>query len=333
MNWVECVPNFSEGRDLSVVESIAESMRQIKGAHLLHVDPESDTNRCVMTLIGQPSAIEDALFEGIRVAAELLDLRKHHGSHPRMGVADVVPFVPWVGTDLADCSGSATRLAGRVGRELKLPGWLYGAAARHPENRYLHDIRRGQFEGLEGKFKEKLVDFGPQFPHPSAGALAIGARPVLVAMNCTLDTDDVRLAKNLAARLREFQNVRRSTDGAVSSRNKVGLPGLRAMGWYSSRDGRAQVTMNLTNTNDAPPHLVFEALNRLCALTQNAIVGTELVGLIPEALLLQAGQYFSPSSSDGVAAGIQNLRLGVIHNFEPEERIIERVLVRRGLSG
>lgn len=333
MSWVECVPNFSEGRDLSVVESIASAMRQVNGAHLLHVDPESDTNRCVMTLMGPSSAVEDALFEGIRVASEVLDLRKHHGSHPRMGAADVVPFVPWGDTDISDCAASASRLAARVGGELELPGWLYGAAAVHAENHYLHDIRRGQFEGLEAKFKEKRVDFGPQSPHPSAGAVAIGARPLLVAMNCTLDTDDVRLAKNLAARLREFQNVRRSTDGAVRSRSKVGLPGLRAMGWYSARDGRAQVTMNLTNTNDAPPHLVFEALSRLCALTRNSVLGTELVGMIPERLLVQAGAYFSPSSSDSVAAGIKNLRLGVIHNFVPEERIIERVLAHRGLSG
>jgi glutamate formiminotransferase / formiminotetrahydrofolate cyclodeaminase len=333
MKWMECVPNFSEGRNPAAIEAIAAAMRQVEGAHLLHVDPERDTNRCVMTLMGSPEALEKALFEGIRVATEILDLREHRGSHPRMGVADVVPFVPWLGTDVADCIAVAERVGHRVGEALDLPGWFYGAAARQPENSYLHDIRRGQFEGLSRKLEGKAPDFGPRSAHPSAGAIAVGARPVLVAMNCTLDSDDVRLAKDLAARIREFQHVRRSTDGSVHSRSKVGLPGLRAMGWFSARDSRAQVTMNLTNTQDAPPHRVFEALDRLCALTRTSILGTELVGMIPEALLAEAGQHFSPSSADSVSIGIQKLRLGVLHEFDPEDRIIERVMTQRGLGG
>jgi glutamate formiminotransferase len=330
---MECVPNFSEGRDQEAIEAIAAAMRQVDGAFLLHVDPECDTHRCVMTLMGRAESLEEALFHGIRVAVASLDLRKHKGSHPRMGVADVVPFVPWIGTDLSECVAVAERLSERLGKELGLPGWLYGAAARRPENRYLHDIRRGQFEGLQRKLERKRPDFGPDLAHPSAGAIAVGARPVLVAMNCTLDTDDVRLAKELAARIREFQRVRRTADGAVRSRSKVGLPGLRAMGWFSARDARAQVTMNLTNTRDAPPHLVFEALDRLCILSGTAIVGTELVGMIPENLLAQAGVFFDPSASDKVSAGIQNLRLGVLHEFRANERIVERVMVRLGLGG
>lgn len=329
---MECVPNFSEGRDLAAIEAISEAMRQVDGAHLLHVDPERDTHRCVMTLMGRSESLEEALFQGIRVAVERLDLRKHSGSHPRMGAVDVVPFVPWVGTDLSDCVAAAKRLSERLGAELGLPGWLYGAAARAPENRYLHDIRRGQFEGLQRKFERKPPDFGPRLAHPSAGAVAVGARPVLVAMNCTLDTDDVRLAKDLAARIREFQHVRRASDGAVRSRSKVGLPGLRTMGWFSARDARAQVTMNLTNTVDAPPHLVFEALDRLCRLTRTSILGTEWVGMIPEDLLAQAGEHFNPSASDSVSAGIRKLRLGVLHDFDPSERIIERVMRRMGLG-
>jgi glutamate formiminotransferase/formiminotetrahydrofolate cyclodeaminase len=333
MKWMECVPNFSEGRDPVAIEAIAGAMRQVEGAYLLHVDSERDTNRCVMTLMGSPEALEQALFEGIRVATDVLDLRKHRGSHPRMGAADVVPFVPWLGTDMADCVATAERVGHRVGEALGLPGWLYGGAARQPENSYLHDIRRGQFEGLARKLERKVPDFGPRRVHPSAGAVAVGARPVLVAMNCTLDTDDVRLAKDLASRIREFQHVRRATDGAVRTRSKVGLPGLRAMGWFSTRDARAQVTMNLTNTHDAPPHRVFETLERLCTLTGTSILGTELVGMIPEALLAQAGQHFSPSSADSVSVGIQKLRLGVLHDFDPEDRIIERVMAQRGLGG
>jgi glutamate formiminotransferase len=327
MKWVECVPNFSEGRDPERVEAIAEAMGQVEGAHLLHVDSERDTHRCVMTLMGVPEAVEEALFRGVKMATERIDLRSHKGSHPRMGATDVVPFVPWSGVDMVECVASATRLGARLGAELDLPVWLYGAAASVPENRYLHDLRRGHGE----KLARKAVDFGPARPHPSAGAVAVGARPILVAMNCTLDTEDVRLAKALAAQIREFQHVRRSTDGEVTQRRAEGLPGLRAMGWLSARDRRAQVSMNLTNTDLAPPHLVFDTLSRLCALTDTALLGTELVGMIPEGLLAQAGVHLDPAASDPVAAGIQKLRLGVMHDFLPDERIIERALSSRGL--
>ena len=330
--WVEAVPNFSEGRDLDKVQGIAEAMAQVEGAHLLHVDSERDTNRCVMTLMGAPAAVEEALFLGVKQATETIDLRTHVGSHPRMGAADVVPFVPWAGVEMEDCVTIAERLGQRIGTELELPGWFYGAASARPENRYLHDLRRGQFEGLGEKFSRKSVDFGPQTPHVSAGAVAIGARPVLVAMNCTLDVEDVRLAKALAARIRELQHVRRSTDGDVTSRRSVGLPGVRALGWFSARDRRAQVTMNLTNTQKAPPHLVYESLTRLCRLTRTNIVGTELIGMIPEGLLAEAGSYFEPSSSDSIEAGIRKLRLGVMHDFKADERIIERALLSRGLD-
>ena len=232
---------------------------------------------------------------------------------------------------MADAVASARRLGERVGSELELPGWYYGAAALSDSNRYLHDIRRGQFEGLARKMAAKIPDFGPSKVHPSAGASAIGARTVLVAMNCTLDTDDVRLAKALAGRIRELQHVRRSTDGEITERRSVGLPGLRALGCFSQRDGRAQVTMNLTDVRKSPPHVVFEALSELGDLTRTQIVGTELVGMIPRALLVQAGAAMEPSASDAVSAGIRGLRLGVLHDFQAQERIVERAMATHGL--
>ena len=332
MQWIEAVPNFSEGRDVESIEAIAQAMRGVPGAHVLHVDSERDTHRTVMTLMGHSSAVEEALFRGIRCSLEHIDLCEHAGSHPRMGAADVIPFVPWgEGVQMAEAVSAAHRLGQRVGSDLGLPGWFYGAAARSDSNRYLHDIRRGQFEGLSKKLATKQVDFGPQEIHPTGGASAIGARGVLVAMNCTLDTEDVRLAKALAARIRELQHVRRSTDGEVTRRESIGLPGLRALGWFSERDGRAQVTMNLTDVQRSPPHVVFEALRKLGDLTRTQIVGTELIGMIPRSLLLQAGAAMDPSASDAVAAGIRGLRLGVLHDFQPQNRIVERAMEAQGL--
>ena len=333
MRLVEAVPNFSEGRNPTQIARIADAMAAVSEVALLHVDPERDTHRVVMTLMGAPEAVEEALFRGISEAVSCLDLREHAGSHPRMGAADVVPLVPWCGVSMSECVDIARRLGERLGRELGLPGWFYGAAAMRPENRYLHDSRRGQFEGLSRKMAQKEVDFGPQIPHPTAGATAVGARGVLVAMNCTLSTDDVRLAKDLARQIREFQHVRRASDGGVTQRQAVGMAGLRALGWYSQRDERAQVTMNLTNVQESPPHRVVQRLSQLCSLTNTEILGTELVGMIPESLLREAGHALDPADSDLVGAGIKNLRLGILHDFVPEERIVERVLVKHGLVG
>ena len=333
MRVLEAVPNFSEGRDTDVVARIASAMHGVAGVRVLHVDPEADTHRSVMTLLGNPEAVEEALFRGISASIQSIDMTRHSGSHPRMGAADVVPFVPWTGTSMEDCIQSARRLGHRLGKELGLPGWFYGAAALSPEARYLHDLRRGQFEGLPRKLLSKPVDFGPQSMHPTAGATAVGARGVLVALNCTISTDDVAVAKKMAGSLREFQKVRRGEDGAVVQRVSAGLPGLRALGWFSKRDGLAQVTMNLTNIQEAPPHRVFQQLSQLCSAVGIEIRGSELVGMIPEALLRKAGEALKPSSPDPVSAGIHALRLGVMHDFDPEERIIERVLQRVDASG
>ena len=333
MKWVESVPNFSVGRDSEGVARIASALDSVSGAYLLHVDPEYDTNRCVMTVIGEPEAVGEAVFLAVREAMQCIDMNTHTGSHPRMGATDVLPFVPWSGISTEECVALAHEVGARIGEELSLPGWFYGAARRLDSNRYLHDIRRGQFEGLPRKLERKVVDFGPQQPHPTAGALAVGVRPILVAMNCTLDSSDVRVARSIAAQLREFQQVRLNANGGVEERVSVGIPGLRALGWYSDRDGFSQVTMNLTDIVQSPPHRVFSRLLALVEEGGGRILGTELVGMIPEKLLLEAGLHVEPNSRNLLSDGMRFLRLGEMHPFVAEERIIERCLDARGILG
>ena len=333
MKWVESVPNFSVGRDSAAVASIASALDSVTGAHLLHVDPEDDTNRCVMTLIGEPEAVGEAVFRAVREAMQCIDMNRHTGTHPRMGATDVLPFVPWSGISVAECVELAHDIGVRIGEELALPGWFYGDAREADSNRYLHDIRRGQFERLAGKFERKVVDFGPQEPHPTAGAIAVGVRPILVAMNCTLDSRDVAEAQCIASQLREFQHVRRSANGEIVQRVSAGMPGLRALGWFSERDGFSQVTMNVTDIVQSPPYRVFARLLELVEQRGGRVLGTELVGMIPEKLVLEAGLHVDSNSVNPLSEGIRFLRLGAMHPFEAEQRIIECCLDARGILG
>jgi len=323
LSLVECVPNFSEGRDPARVAAVADAARGHGRAQVLHVDPEWDTNRFVMTLMGPGEAVAEAAFRSVEAAVRHLDMRQHQGSHPRMGAADVCPFIPWSGVDMATCVALAEGVAERCAEALDLPVWLYGAAARQPENRYLADIRRGQFEGLAGMLERNPPDFGPATPHPTAGALAVGAREVLIAWNVTLDTDNVALARDIASKVREFQRVERDVSG---------LAGVRALGWMSQRDGAAQVTMNLTRWTEAPPHVVFETVAQLARDAGASIRGSELVGMVPIEALLQAGRHFGETSLDDtklVSRAVSALGLGEIVDFNPRERILEWVLEDR----
>lgn len=332
MSLVECVPNFSEGRDSARVAAIADAARDHGRARVLHVDPERDTNRFVLTLMGPGEEVAEAAFHAVQAAVSNLDMRQHQGSHPRMGAADVCPFIPWNGVNMETCVDLAEGLAQRCAEELDLPVWLYGAAARQPWNRYLADIRRGQFEGLAGMLQRNPPDFGPATPHPTAGALAVGAREVLIAWNVTLDTDDVALARSIASGVREFQHVDRDAAGRAVCRETGGLPGVRALGWMSQRDGAAQVTMNLTRWREAPPHVVYEALAQLARDAGISIRGSELVGMVPLEALRQAGQHFGEEGLDDtelVARAVSALGLGEIVEFNPHERILEWVLEDR----
>jgi glutamate formiminotransferase/formiminotetrahydrofolate cyclodeaminase len=233
---------------------------------------------------------------------------------------------------MATCVALAEGLAERCAEELDLPVWLYGAAARQTWNRYLADIRRGEFEGLAGMLQRNPPDFGPVTPHPTAGALAVGAREVLIAWNVTLDSDDVTLARDIASKVREFQRVERDESGRVLRREGGGLAGVRALGWMSERDGAAQVTMNLTRWRQAPPHLVFDAVAQFARDAGANIRGSELVGMVPLEALLQAGRHFGETSLDDtklVSRAVSALGLGEIVDFNPRERILEWVLEDR----
>ena len=274
---VECVPNFSEGRRLKVIDAITSAIGGVTGAKVLDVKPDVDHNRTVVTFVGGPEAVEEAAFQGIAKAAELIDMDAHRGAHPRMGAADVVPFVPIRGVTMDDCVAMAARLGARVGNELQIPIYLYEAAATSPDRRNLADVRRGEYEGLKQEIEYNPArdpDYGPRHVG-KAGACVIGARPPLIAFNVYLNTDDVAIAKKIA------RTVRHSSGGL---RNVKGL-GLLV-------EGQAQVSMNLTDYRQTPIHRVVEMIRREAARYGVAIASSELIGLAPQQALLDAALYY-----------------------------------------
>jgi glutamate formiminotransferase/formiminotetrahydrofolate cyclodeaminase len=276
---VECVPNFSEGRRREVVDSIMDSIAAVPGVTLLDREMDGDHNRSVLTFAGEPEAVLEAAFQAIATASRLIDLNQHTGQHPRMGATDVVPFVPIEGVTLDDCAELARRLGARVGEELAIPVFLYEAAASTPARTSLADVRRGEFEGLReaiGKEAARQPDFGPSHIHATAGATAIGARKFLVAFNANLNTSEVRVAKAVAAAIREQSG---------------GLKNVRALGFSIEAGRRAQVSMNLVNVEATPIHRVLALVRDEAARHGAAISGCEVVGLVPEAALLAAAEH------------------------------------------
>lgn len=321
---VECVPNFSEGRDRAVIDGIAAALDSVPGASVLDVDPDAGVHRTVMTVIGAPDAVLEAAFRGVREAVACIDMRRHHGAHPRMGAADVIPFVPWE-SEMALCIALARSLGARVGEALSLPGWFYGEAATDPVRRLLHAVRRGELEGLPEKFRRWRSDFGPQQPHASAGASAIGAREVLVAFNVNLRAagDAVALARQIAAAVREL-----APQAAPGARRRP-LPAVRAIGWYSPLHGTAQVSMNLVNWRLTPPHVAFLAVREEAERLGAEVSGSELVGMIPREPLLLAGRHFARPGEDRVEAAIRGLGLDSVKAFDPRRKTIEWALEAR----
>lgn len=277
MKIVECVPNFSEGRREKVTEQIVAAMADSPGAQVLDVQSDPDHNRSVVTLVGTPQAVVEAAFQGMTIAAELIDMNHHRGGHPRMGATDVVPFVPIRGLTMQDCAALARQLGERVGNELGIPVFLYEAAATRPERRNLADVRRGEYEGLKVEIStkpERAPDFGPAVLG-AAGATAIGARPALIAYNIYLNTDDVRPAKAIAKAIRHSSG---------------GLRYVKAMGLIV--EGQAQISMNLTDYQRTPIHRVTELIRSEAARFGLAVTRSEVVGLLPaEALIDAAGFY------------------------------------------
>uniref|UniRef100_A0A7C4YFT3 Formimidoyltransferase-cyclodeaminase n=1 Tax=candidate division WOR-3 bacterium TaxID=2052148 RepID=A0A7C4YFT3_UNCW3 len=329
---VECVPNFSEGRDMGIIKAITDEIEKVQDVYLLNVDPGKETNRTVVTFVGSPEGVKIAAFNAIKKAAELIDMRKHKGAHPRMGATDVCPFVPVKGVTMEDCVRIARELGEMVARELKIPVYLYEEAATKPERRNLANIREGEYEGLPKKIKDPnwYPDFGePEF-NPKSGATVIGAREFLIAYNIDLNTRSKKIAHKIAQELREKGKTIKDKDG-----NKIEVPGLlravKAIGWYIPEYGYAQISVNLTNYKITPLYKLFDAASEIAEKEGVRVLGSELVGLIPKEALLETGRYYL--RKQGLSSGVPEkelihiavLSLGLNHTspFKPEEKVIE----------
>ncbi len=276
---VECVPNFSEGRRPEVIDPILEAISAVPGVTFLDSEMDPDHNRAVLTFAGEPEPVMEAAFRAVEKASKLIDLNQHRGQHPRMGATDVVPFIPVEGLTLDDCAEMARRVGARIGADLGIPVFLYESAASRPDRVSLADVRRGEFEGLReaiGRDPARKPDFGPEHIHPTAGATAVGARRFLVAFNANLNTGDVRVAKAVATSIREQSG---------------GLKNVRALGFSIEGGRRAQVSMNLVNTEATPIHRVLALVREEAARHGAAISGCEVVGLIPERAMLDAAEH------------------------------------------
>ncbi len=349
---IECVPNFSEGCDPEVIRRIAARLDSVDGATLLHVDPGKATNRTVMTLAGSPEAVVEAAFRGMAEAADLIDMRRHSGEHPRMGATDVCPLVPISGITMKETADLARALAERVGRELRIPVYAYEAAQPDPLRKNLAIIRAGEYEGLERKMKDPAwtPDFGPTAFNAKSGATVIGARDFLVAFNVNLNTTSTRRANAIAFDVREAGRPKREghpltgkvvTDAAGQPVMSPGtLKAVKAIGWFIQEYGVAQVSMNLVDLNLTPVHVAFDEVCRAAEARGVRVTGSELVGLVPLAALLEVGRHYlrkqqrsvGVSEAELIKIAVRSLGLDELAPFTPEERVIEYRLRDTGLS-
>lgn len=340
MKLVECVPNFSEGRDLNIINSITKEIELVEGVMLLDVDPGADTNRTVVTFIGPPEQVKIAAFNAIKKAAELIDMSKHKGAHPRMGATDVCPFVPVSEVSMDDCVKLAKEVGKRVAEELNIPVYLYEEAASKPERANLADVRKGEYEGLPEKLldPEWQPDFGEAVFNPHSGALITGAREFLIAYNVNLNTRDKKLANEIALNIKEAGRAKKDENGKTvkdEQGNTVKVPGTlkytKAIGWYIEEYGQAQVSINLTNYKVTPPHIAFEEVRKEADKLGLVVTGSELVGLIPKDAMLMAGRYYlekqgkCPGVPDDelIIMAIKSMGLDQLSPFDPEKKIIE----------
>jgi glutamate formiminotransferase / formiminotetrahydrofolate cyclodeaminase len=343
---IECVPNFSEGRDPQVIQSITNEIERTAGVRLLNVDPGKTTNRTVVTFVGHPAAVVEAAFRAIRKAGELIDMSQHQGEHPRMGATDVCPLIPVSGITLKEVAEWACKLGERVGKELSLPVYLYEEAQENKERSNLSVIRAGEYEGFEEKIskKEWKPDFGPSVFDKKRGATVIGARDFLVAYNVNLNTTSVRRANSVAFDVREAGRIKREGDpvyGNIVKDNNgqpVMIPGslksVKAIGWFIEEYGVAQISMNLTNLSVTPLHIAFEEVCRKADDRGIRVTGSEIVGLIPLQSMTEAGKYFlkkqrrsaGVSEKELIRIAILTMGLDEFAPFKPQERIIEYLL-------
>ncbi len=344
---IECVPNFSEGRDENIINQIADSIRSVERVKLLDVAPGKATNRTVITMVGEPDAVAEAAFRAIDTAARLIDMRKHKGEHPRMGATDVCPFIPVANISMDETAAWSKRLAERVGRELSIPVYLYEEAQSDKERSNLSVIRSGEYEGFFKKIKEPQwkPDFGPvDFPEKCGGTV-IGARDFLIAYNVNLNTKSVKRANSIAFDIREAGRVKTDENGKKildkdghEVRDPGTLKGVKAIGWYIEEYGIVQVSINITKFRETPLHIVFEECNNSAFRRGQRVTGSELVGLIPLSAMLEAGRYFLKKQrlSAGVCdeelihIAVKSMGLDELGPFNPNERIIEYQLNAEG---
>lgn len=345
---IECVPNFSEGRNPDIIEKIAQSIREVEGVKLLNVDPGKATNRTVMTFVGAPEPVIEAAFRAIKTAAELIDMSKHKGEHPRMGATDVCPLVPIANITMDEVVKYAHKLGERVGRELGIPGYYYEYAASTPERKNLATVRAGEYEGLAKKLTDKnwVPDFGPAefVKAKTTGATAISARDFLVAYNINLNTTSTRRANSIAFDIRETGRVKRIGDPVTGevvkdeNGNPVYIPGklkaVKGIGWFIEEYGIAQISYNLTNINITPVHIAFDETCKTAEERGIRVTGSELIGLVPKQSLVDAGKYFlrKQERSTGIPEeeiiriAIKSLGLDELAPFNPRERVIEYLI-------
>jgi len=329
---IECVPNFSEGRDTQKIAQIAGEIEKVKDVKLLNVESDADYNRTVITFAGKPEAVKDAAFYAIEMAAEVIDMSQHKGAHPRIGATDVCPFVPVSNVAMDECVRVARLLGKEVGEWLGIPVYLYGEAAIIPERHLLPDIRKGEYENLPEKFKDEKwkPDYGPkEFNNyvKKTGATVIGAREFLIAYNVNLDTSNIQIANKISGIVRASGTVK------INEKNeKVRIPGLlkfiQAMGVHLKEHNITQVSMNLLNYKATPPHVAFEEVKKQAGVFGVRATGSEVIGLVPEDALLVAGRFYSkePTKERLIAAAVEGLGLSQLNKFIPEKKVIEYML-------
>lgn len=346
---IECVPNFSEGRNKEIIKKITDAIESVKDIRLLDVDPGEATNRTVVTFVGEPEAVVEAAFRGVRRASELIDMNLHHGAHPRMGATDVLPLIPVSGVTLEECAQMARDLARRISDDLGIPTYCYEAAAFTPERRNLAVCRQGEYEALPEKMNHPGLapDFGDR-PYDEAaartGATAVGARDFLIAVNFNLNTTSTRRANAIAFDVREKGRPKREggKPNGKPMKDENGnvimipgtLPGTKAIGWYIDEYGIAQVSMNITDISRTPLHVAFDEVTRAAAARGIRVTGTEIVGLVPKKAIVDAGRYFlhKQQRSTGipeheiVRMAVKSMGLDELAPFKPKEKIIEYMI-------
>ena len=334
---IECVPNFSEGRNMKVIDSIADSIEEAGGVKVLNIDPGAATNRTVITFAGSPESVVEAAFQAVKKAGELIDMRLHHGAHPRLGATDVLPLVPVSGITVEECAELARKLAERIYTELGIPCYCYEAAAFKPERKNLAVCRAGEYEALPERMKDHVrrPDFGPgEFTERAArtGATNVGARDFLIAVNFNLNTTSVSEANAIAFEVRE--KGRPVTVDGKTVMIPGTLKGCKAIGWFIDEYGIAQVSMNITDINTTPLHIAFEEVCRAAQARGLQVTGTEIIGLVPKRAMLEAGLYFlerqqrptDVSEQDIMQAAVISMGLDDLKPFNVKDKVVELLI-------